>query len=127
MAWSGDIVQLQADNPNLKWNVPDAGGAIWTDNMLIPTGGDVFTASMFMNFVYDPKIAAQIAAYVNYICPVKGRRTRCRRSTRSSPKNPLIFPDEETLANVTIFDAEAAGQPGLQGAVAGRDRRVAAA
>ena len=45
---------------------------IWTDNMLIPKGGDVYTASAFMNFVYDPTIAAQIEAYVNYICPVKG-------------------------------------------------------
>ena len=45
---------------------------IWTDNMLIPKGGDVCTASTFMNFVYDPKIAAQIEDYVNYICPVKG-------------------------------------------------------
>ena len=39
------------------------GGMIWTDNMLIPTGGSVPTASTYMNFVYDPAIAAQIAAY----------------------------------------------------------------
>ena len=60
MAWSGDVVQLQLDNPDLEFVIPDAGGMIWTDNMLIPTGGDVFTASTYMNFVYDPKIAAEI-------------------------------------------------------------------
>ena len=65
---------LLADNPKLKWTVPTDGGMIWTDNMLIPKGGDAFTASTFMNFVYDPKIAAQIEAYVNYICPVEGAR-----------------------------------------------------
>ena len=45
MAWSGDIVQLQADNAHLKWNLPDTGGDIWTDNMLIPKGGDAYTAA----------------------------------------------------------------------------------
>ena len=49
---------------------------IWTDNMLIPKGGDAHIASMYMNFVYDPKIAAQIDAYVNYICPSRAP-TRC--------------------------------------------------
>ena len=74
IAWSGDVVQLQLDNPNLQFVDPGHGGMIWTDNMLIPTGGDVFTASTFMNFVYDPKVAAQIEAYVNYISPGGGRK-----------------------------------------------------
>src|SRR5207302_6760638 len=74
MAWSGDIVQLQGDNPHLKWNLPDTGGDIWTDNMLIPKGGNIYTASVYMHFVYDPKIAAEIEDYVNYICPVAGAK-----------------------------------------------------
>ena len=45
MAWSGDIVQLRADNSHLQWNQPDTGGDVWTDNMLIPKGGNVYTAS----------------------------------------------------------------------------------
>ena len=56
MAWSGDIAQI--GNKHLHWNVPEAGGALWTDNMLIPTGGDVYTASIYMNFVYDPRSRA---------------------------------------------------------------------
>ena len=108
VAWSGDMVQLTADNPNLKFAIPDAGGMIWTDNMLIPKGGDVFTASTFMNFVYDPKIAAQIEAYVNYICPVEGAQEAIKSIDESLASNTLIFPDEATLAKVKIFDAEAA-------------------
>jgi spermidine/putrescine transport system substrate-binding protein len=107
MAWSGDVVQLHADNPKLVWNVPDAGGAIWTDNMLIPKGGDVFTASTFMNFVYDPKIAAQIAAYVNYITPVKGAKQAAAKIDKKLAANPLIFPDAATLGKVKIFDNNA--------------------
>jgi spermidine/putrescine transport system substrate-binding protein len=108
VAWSGDMVQLRLDNPNLEFVIPEAGGMIWTDNMLIPTGGDVFTASTFMNFVYDPKVAAQIEAYVNYICPVEGAAEEIRAIDASLADNKLIFPDEATLANVKIFDAEAA-------------------
>ena len=108
VAWSGDMVQLKLDNPNLEFVIPETGGMIWTDNMLIPTGGDVFTASTFMNFVYDPKVAAQIEAYVNYICPVEGAADEIRAIDASLADNELIFPSEETLANVKIFDAEAA-------------------
>jgi len=105
VAWSGDMVQLTADNPNLKFAIPEAGAMIFTDNMLIPKGGDVFTASTFMNFVYDPKVAAQIEAYVNYICPVKGADEEMKAIDASLASNPLIFPD---LSRVKIFDAEAA-------------------
>ena len=107
MSWSGDVVQLTADNPNLEWHLADSGGDIWTDNMLIPTGGDVYTASTFMNFVYDPKIAAQIAAYVNYVSPVKGAKAELAKIDPKLADNTLIFPDEETLSKVKIFDAEA--------------------
>jgi spermidine/putrescine transport system substrate-binding protein len=107
-AWSGDMVQLTADNPNLKFAIPDAGGMIWTDNMLIPKGGDVYTASTFMNYVYDPKVAAQIEAYVNYICPVEGAAEEIKQIDASLASNQLIFPDAATLAKVKIFDAEAA-------------------
>jgi spermidine/putrescine transport system substrate-binding protein len=107
MSWSGDVVQLTADNPNLEWHLADSGGDIWTDNMLIPTGGDAYTASTFMNFVYDPKIAAQIAAYVNYVSPVKGAKEELAKIDPKLAENPLIFPDEDTLSKVKIFDAEA--------------------
>jgi spermidine/putrescine transport system substrate-binding protein len=108
ISWSGDVVQLTADNKNLVWNVPDSGGDIATDNMLIPKGGDVFTASTFMNFVYEPKIAAQIAAYVNYVTPVKGAKEEVAKIDPKLAQNPLIFPDEDTLSKVKIFDSEAA-------------------
>ena len=106
-AWSGDVVQLQPDNPKLVWNLADSGGDIWTDNMLIPKGGDTYTASTFMNFVYDPKIAAQIEAYINYVCPVKGAKEEMRKLDPKLADNPLIFPDDETLGKTVIFDNEA--------------------
>jgi spermidine/putrescine transport system substrate-binding protein len=107
MSWSGDIVQLQSSNKHLHWNLPKDGGDIWTDNMLIPKGGDVFTASTYMNFVYQPKIAAEIEAYVNYICPVVGAKEVLEKSDPAIAKNTLIFPTKQMLDNVHIIDAAA--------------------
>jgi spermidine/putrescine transport system substrate-binding protein len=107
MAWSGDIVQLQPDNAHLKWRLPDTGGDIWTDNMLIPKGGNVYTASVYMNWVYTPKIAAEIEDYVNYVCPVLGAKAVLVKQDPSIANNPLIFPTPQELDNVHTIDPTA--------------------
>ncbi|HEY7794254.1 MAG TPA: spermidine/putrescine ABC transporter substrate-binding protein [Gaiellaceae bacterium] len=107
VAWSGDMIQLLADNPKLKWAVPKDGGMIWTDNMFIPTGGNVPTASTYMNFVYDPAVAAKIAAYVNYVTPVKGAREELEKSDPDTAQNTLIFPDDELLSQLHQYDSSA--------------------
>jgi spermidine/putrescine transport system substrate-binding protein len=99
-AWSGDVAQLIADNPKLHWGIPEQGGIIWTDNMLIPLGGSVPTASTYMNFVYDPKIAAKIAVETGYISSVKGVKPFALELDPKSGKNPLVFPDSATLAQL---------------------------
>jgi spermidine/putrescine transport system substrate-binding protein len=107
IAWSGDIVILQPDNPNLVFSIPDAGGMTSVDTMVIPTGGDVYTASTFMNFFYDPEIAAQVAAYVNYITPVKGTKEAITEIDPALAEDPLIFPTPEVLENIYEFNSEA--------------------
>jgi spermidine/putrescine transport system substrate-binding protein len=106
-AWSGDVVQLEADNKHLHWNLPKDGGGIWTDNMLIPKGGNVYTASVYMNYYYDPKVAAAVEDYVNYICPVVGAKDVLLKQDPSVAKNTLIFPTKEMLDNADNFDAAA--------------------
>jgi spermidine/putrescine transport system substrate-binding protein len=107
VAWSGDIVQLLIDNPNLKWAIPTDGGMIWTDNMFIPAGGSVPTASTYMNFVYDPAVAARLAAAIAYVSPVKGAREELAKTDPETANNPLIFPDDDTLSRVNQYDSEA--------------------
>jgi spermidine/putrescine transport system substrate-binding protein len=104
MAWSGDIIVKQAEKETLVWQLPDEGGMIWTDNMLIPKGAQhKYTAELFVDFVYDPTIAAQIAAYVNYVTPVKGAKEVLAAEDPELAENPLIFPSDEVLAKVKIF------------------------
>jgi spermidine/putrescine transport system substrate-binding protein len=115
MSWSGDIAQLLSSNSHLHWNLPTDGGDIWTDNMLIPKGGNAYTASVYMNFVYNPAIAAEIEAGdpktgssgVDYICPVVGAKEALLKTDPATANNPLIFPTKKMLDNVHVFDATA--------------------
>jgi spermidine/putrescine transport system substrate-binding protein len=104
MAWSGDVIAKQAEKETLVWQLPDEGGMLWTDNMLIPKGAaNKYTAELFIDFVYDPEIAAQIAAWVNYVTPVKGAKEALAASDPELAESPLIFPPADVLANVSIF------------------------
>jgi spermidine/putrescine transport system substrate-binding protein len=114
MAWSGDIFILQLDNPELQFVVPEEGGVLWTDNMTIPQNAPhPIDAMEMMNFVYQPDIAAQIAAYVNYITPVPEAKPILAGSddaySRQVAKSPLVFPTpemESKLHSYKILDEE---------------------
>ena len=104
IGWSGDAVQLEADNPNIKFVAPESGVHLWTDNMEVPVGApEAFTAQKFMDFVYDPEVQADIAEYVNYICPVNGVKEILAERDPSLAENQLIFPDDKTLDEAFIF------------------------
>jgi spermidine/putrescine transport system substrate-binding protein len=96
IGWSGDAVQLQADNPDIKFVMPKEGCMLWSDNMVIPVGAPNPTAAeAWMNYVYDPKNQAQIAAYNNYFTPVDGVKQIFEKTDPSLAKNPLIFPNAQ--------------------------------
>ena len=104
IGWSGDAVQLQADDPNIQFVIPETGGHLWTDNMQIPVGAPhAFTAEKFIDFVYRPEIQADIAEYVNYICPVQGVKEILVKRDRDFFDNELIFPDDAFLEDTFIF------------------------
>ncbi len=91
------MVQLHADNPHLHFVLPKAGGVIWTDNMLIPKKGDATTASAFMNFVYDPKIAAQVDGVRELHLPGQGRRQGAAEEGSRGRQGPADLPDRKAL------------------------------
>ncbi len=104
IGWSGDSVQLQADNPNIQFVAPETGVNLWTDNMQIPVGAPAaYTAQKMIDFVYRPEVQADIAEYVNYICPVNGVKEILTERDPALANNQLIFPDEQTLADAFIF------------------------
>ena len=63
-----------------------------------------------MNFVYEPEVAAKIAAYVNYISPVDGVKEVLLKSDPKLANDPLLFPDAAIRKRMypypTFTDAE---------------------
>lgn len=119
MAWSGDVFQLQLDNPDLQFVVPDEGGILWTDNMAIPKGAaHPNDALAMMDYLYEPEVAAQVAEWVNYITPVPGAQeivlqhaddaeaegdTETADYLRAVAESPLVFPTDEMLSRLYSY------------------------
>lgn len=98
-AWSGDVIQLQFDNPDIKFVTPEEGLSLWSDNMMVPNHAThQGNAEEWINYYYEPEVAAKLAAWVNYICPVEGARQEMEKIDPSLVDNQLIFPDEKTLS-----------------------------
>ncbi|GAA1241899.1 polyamine ABC transporter substrate-binding protein [Streptomyces rhizosphaericus] len=104
MAWAGDLIQLQSDNPEIEFAIPDAGYMTATDNLLVPNKArHKRNAERLIDYFYEPKVAAKIAAYINYVCPVDGVREELAKIDKSLADNPLILPDEEMAAKSHSF------------------------
>jgi spermidine/putrescine transport system substrate-binding protein len=108
VAWSGDIVQLKQDLPNIEFAIPEEGGMQWFDTMIIPKrasfGG---AAARWMDFVYDPTNAARITASVKFISPVLGVRDALTQLGPDAAKlsdDPLLFPNAETRRRLSTWN-----------------------
>lgn len=97
-AWSGDVIQAQFDNPDIKFVIPEEGLSLWSDNMEVPNNSEhKANAEKWIDYYYQPEVAAKLAAWVNYICPVEGAREEMIKIDDSLVDNKLIFPSEEDL------------------------------
>jgi spermidine/putrescine transport system substrate-binding protein len=105
-AWSGDVIQLQFENPEIRFVAPEEGLSLWSDNMLVPNKAEHQTnAERLMNYYYEPAVAAELAAWVNFICPVEGAQEEMTKIDPELAENTLIFPDDQMLANSYDFMA----------------------
>ncbi|WP_433316608.1 extracellular solute-binding protein [Micromonospora chersina] len=106
IGWSGDVIQLGFEDEKIKFVVPDSGVMLWSDNMLVPNKAThKANAEELINYYYDPAVAAQLAAYVNYICPVKGAQAEMEKIDPELAANTLIFPDDAMLSKSKVFMA----------------------
>ena len=102
IGWSGDIIGL--DQEKFEFILPEKGGLLWSDNLLIPsTSPHKENAEILMNYYYDPAVAATVAAYVNYVCPVEGANTAMEKVDPTLVDNDLIFPSKEFLTRAHDF------------------------
>jgi spermidine/putrescine transport system substrate-binding protein len=104
IGWAGDIIQLQADNPDIRFAIPAAGYITSSDNLLVPAQARHKTnAEKLIDYYYEPPVAAQLAAYINYVCPVDGVRDELAKIDKSMASNTLILPDKEMAAKSRSF------------------------
>ncbi|MER6594212.1 spermidine/putrescine ABC transporter substrate-binding protein [Micromonospora purpureochromogenes] len=106
IGWSGDVIQLTGEDEKIKFVSPESGVMLFSDNMMVPNKAThKANAEALINYYYDPAVAAQLAAYVNYICPVKGAQAEMEKIDPELAANPLIFPDEALLSKSKVFMA----------------------
>ncbi|RST14603.1 spermidine/putrescine ABC transporter substrate-binding protein [Streptomyces sp. WAC05950] len=106
-AYSGDAIQLQADNPDIEFVVPEEGGELWAESLLVPNlARHKGNAEALVDHYYDPQVAAQLAASVNYVCPVPAAREVLAGSddkeTAELVENPLVFPDDDMRRRLAV-------------------------
>ena len=112
IGWSGDMFQLAAESDGkFDFAIPESGGCISTDNFMIPsTSTNAVNASKMVNYYYDPTVAATVAAWVNYICPVKGAQEAMEKVDPSLANSEYIFPTAKTTSRLSIFRALTAAE-----------------
>jgi spermidine/putrescine transport system substrate-binding protein len=97
-AYSGDVVQLQADNPDLQFVVPESGATTFVDTMVIPyTTKNQKAAEAWINYVYDRANYAKLVAFVQYVPVLSDMTEELEKVDPAAAKNPLINPSKETL------------------------------
>ena len=107
IGWSGDMFILKAENEGkFDFAIPESGGTISGDNLMIPSTASPegkANAEKLINFYYDPAIAAEVAAYVNYVCPVKGAQAEMEKIAPELASSPFIFPDDAMSKRLNVF------------------------
>ncbi|WP_435973788.1 ABC transporter substrate-binding protein [Streptomyces sp. Qhu_M48] len=95
LAWAGDVIQLQADNPDIRFSIPSAGYITSSDNLLVPAQARHKTnAERLIDHYYELPVAARLAAYINYVCPVDGVKDELAKIDPELANNTLILPDK---------------------------------
>jgi spermidine/putrescine transport system substrate-binding protein len=103
-AWTGDVVQLQFDNPDLGYALPAKGFTLWSDNFVIPIMAQHKTnAERLIDYYYVPAVMAEVEAWVNYISPVSGTKEELIKMDPALAENELIVPTEEVLSRAQVF------------------------
>ncbi len=114
ITWSGDIFVLAYDtkDPNWTFTIPESGGTLWSDNMMVPiTSTHRSNAQKLMDYYYDPAVAAQVAAWVNYVCPVDGAQAEMEKIDPDLAESPFIFPtadyiEENNIQSFRVLNAD---------------------
>jgi spermidine/putrescine transport system substrate-binding protein len=95
-AYSGDVVQLKADNPDLDFVVPESGGTWFIDTQVIPyTTQNQHAAEAWINYVYDKPNYAKLVAFTQYVPVLSDMTDELNKIDPNLATNPLINPPQD--------------------------------
>jgi spermidine/putrescine transport system substrate-binding protein len=98
IGWSGDSSLIGREG--VEWRRPTDGCDLFFDQAVIPIGAPNTAAALeFLNYVYQPEVAADLTAYVQYVTPVGGVQEILADSEPKLANDPKIFPTEEEIAD----------------------------
>jgi spermidine/putrescine transport system substrate-binding protein len=107
IGWSGDMFILASENEGkFDFAIPESGGTISGDNLMIPSTASPAgkaNGEKLINYYFDPAVAAEVAAYVNYVCPVKGAQAEMEKIAPELATSEYIFPTEKTSSRLNVF------------------------
>ena len=107
IGWSGDMFILASENEGkFDFAIPESGGTISGDNLMIPSTASPAgkaNGEKLINYYFDPVVAAEVAAYVNYVCPVKGAQAEMEKIAPELATSEYIFPTEKTSSRLNVF------------------------
>ena len=123
-AYSGDVVQLQADNPDLEFIVPESGGVWFIDTQVIPyTTQNQKAAEAWINYVYDRANYAKLIAFTQYVPVLSDMTDELNKIDPKLAANKLINPPADVQAKLkswaTLTDEQTQEYTGLYAAVTG--------
>ncbi|HPS99619.1 MAG TPA: spermidine/putrescine ABC transporter substrate-binding protein [Candidatus Aminicenantes bacterium] len=100
--YSGDILQVQKENPDIAFTIPEEGTAISCDDLVIPLGAaQEELAHKFINFLLDAKVAAENTEFVGYLCP---NRLSYELLPREMRENPALFMEPSVRSKSEVLD-----------------------
>ena len=99
--YSGDILQVQRENRDIVFAVPQEGASFACDDLVIQkSAANVALAYRFINFLHDPGVAAENTEFLSYLCPNSASYALLSEATRA---NPALFPSPEVRARCEII------------------------
>jgi spermidine/putrescine transport system substrate-binding protein len=105
-AYSGDVVQLQADNPDLQFAIPESGGTWFIDTQVIPyTTQNQKAAEAWINYLYDRANYAKLVASVQYVPVLSDMTDELTKVNPKAAANQLIIPPQATLDKLKSWKA----------------------
>jgi spermidine/putrescine transport system substrate-binding protein len=103
LEYVGDIYQVMAEDPDIRYVIPAEGTSMWVDNLCVPTGAkNKALAEQFINYIYEAQVAADISNFTSYATPNQ-KAIDDKLIVEEALNDPNIYPTEDVLKRLVFL------------------------